>query len=102
MTIIPVELDGSLYAVAWGGITDWARNLRAAGGGELIRRRRPQAVRAIEVEGDTRDAVVATYLRRMGPFRKDFNRLPSPSDHPVFRLEPTALPSNQSERPTRP
>src|SRR3972149_8306572 len=31
--LIPVEVDGTWYLMSFGGVTDWARNLRAAGGG---------------------------------------------------------------------
>ncbi len=90
VTFIPIQLDANVYAVAWGGVTDWALNLHAAGSAKMVRGRRTQAIRAIEVVGDERDAVIATYLGKMGPLKNDFNRLPRTSDHPVFRLEPTA------------
>ena len=47
--VMPIEHEGSRYLVAPRGETQWARNLRAAGVGELRRRRRREAFRAVEV-----------------------------------------------------
>jgi deazaflavin-dependent oxidoreductase (nitroreductase family) len=88
VTVIPVRLDGSLYLLSFGGITEWARNLRAAGRGELRHKGRTQAFTAIEIVGDERDRVIARYLSGSGPIKKDFYRRPAAADHPTFRLEP--------------
>lgn len=90
VSLIPVKVDENLYLMAFGGVTEWARNLRAAGRGELRRRGRTQAFTAIEVDGDERDRVIARYLRGAGPIKKDFYRRPGAADHPTFRLEPIA------------
>jgi deazaflavin-dependent oxidoreductase (nitroreductase family) len=91
VSVIPVKLDGATYVMAFGGATDWALNLRAAGGGELRRRGRTTAFTAIECEGDERDRVIAAYLTRArGPIRKDFDRRPNAADHPTFRLQQVA------------
>ena len=90
--LIPVKVDGSWYALAFGGVTEWARDLRAAGRGELRRRGRTDFFTAVEVEGDERDRVIARYLRGSGPLKKDFERRPDSADHPVFRLEPLPTP----------
>ena len=86
--LIPVKVDGKWHLLSFGGVTEWARDLRAAGRGELPRKGRTQAFTAIEVEGDERDRVIAAYLRASGPVKKDFYRRPDAADHPVFRLEP--------------
>lgn len=88
VSVIPVKVDGASYLVSFGGVTDWARNLRAAGRGELQRKRRTQPFNAVEVEGDQRARVIAAYLAGSGPVKKDFNRRPDPAEHPVFRMEP--------------
>ena len=88
VSLIPVKVDGHWHLLAFGGVTEWARDLRAARRGKLRRRGRTQAFAAIEVEGDERDRVIAAYLRGSGPIRKDFARRPDPAGHPVFRLEP--------------
>jgi len=96
VTIFPVEVDGTRYLVSFGGITDWVRNLRAAGRCELRRRGRTETFTAVEVDGAERERAIAAYLGRLGPIRrdrdpvkKDFDRLPNVADHPTFRLEPT-------------
>ncbi|MEX2547146.1 MAG: deazaflavin-dependent nitroreductase, partial [Chloroflexota bacterium] len=76
------------YLMAFGGVTEWARNLRAAGRGELRRRGRTQAFTATEVDGDERDRAIARYLAGSGPIKKDFYRRPGAADHPTFRVEP--------------
>lgn len=59
-----LELDGRRYLVAPRGETQWVRNLRAAGTGELRLGRRVEAVRAEELaDGDKAD-VLREYLRR--------------------------------------
>lgn len=86
--VIPVKVDGNSYLVGFGGVTNWAKNLRAAGRCQLTRRRRTATFNAIEVDGAERDRAIAKYLAGSGPIKKDFNRRPNAADHPVFRLEP--------------
>lgn len=88
VTLIPVKLDGNLYLLSFGGVTDWARNLRAARRGELHHKGRRQAFIPIEIDGDERDHVIARYLAGSGPVKKDFYRRPAAADHPTFRVEP--------------
>jgi deazaflavin-dependent oxidoreductase (nitroreductase family) len=95
VALMPVEVDGAKYLVSFGGVTDWVRNLRAAGRAELRRKGRAEAFTAIEVDGNERERVIAVYLARLGPikrefdpFKRDFDRLPSAADHPAFRVEP--------------
>ena len=87
--VIPVEHDGARYLVSPRGETQWARNLRAAGEGELRRRRRVERFHATEVPADERAPVIAVYRAVAGRAVASFFRaLPDPADHPVFRLEP--------------
>jgi hypothetical protein len=90
VSVIPIDLDGKVYVLAFGGITEWARDLRATRAGRFYRRRRSREFVAAEVEGDERDRVIAKYLAGSGPVRKDFNRNPDPSHHPTFRLDELA------------
>jgi deazaflavin-dependent oxidoreductase (nitroreductase family) len=85
-----LELDGEQYLVSARGETDWVRNLRAAGGGELeYSRRRTQSFTAVEVSGEEKPRVIAAYLDRWGnQVRSQFEALPDPADHPVFRIRP--------------
>jgi hypothetical protein len=90
----PFEYQGVRYLVSGGGATDWVRNLRAAGQGELRRGRGRETFRAVEVLGEEHDRVVAAYRERMGwRSRTFFAALPDPADHPVLRIEPMGLPS---------
>jgi deazaflavin-dependent oxidoreductase (nitroreductase family) len=85
-----LELDGDRYLVAPRGETQWVRNLRAAGGGELRRRGRVEPFRAEEVvDAEERARIVGAYLDRWGrQVKAQFEKLPDPADHPVFRIEP--------------
>lgn len=57
---------GSRYLVAPRGRTDWARNLAAAGWGELRGGRRTERIAALAVEGAERERAIAAYLRSYG------------------------------------
>lgn len=89
VTVIPWDVDGTTYLMSQYGISNWVQDLRAAGRGELRHKRRSQAFRAIEVDGDERDRVIAVFnAKTPKPFNNDFNRRPGPADHPTFRVEP--------------
>ena len=64
----PVNLllvDGERYLVAPRGETQWVRNLRAAGGGELMLGRRSEPFTATEIVDDAQKVrVLRAYLRR--------------------------------------
>jgi hypothetical protein len=85
--LIPVKVEKNWYLLSFGGVTEWARDLRAAGRAELRRKGRTQPFTPVEVDGDERVRAIAAYLRGSGPIRKDFARRPDPADHPVFRLD---------------
>jgi hypothetical protein len=91
---IPVnvlELDGNRYLMAVRGESEWVRNLRAAGGGELRRRGKTEPFQVAEEisEPDMRARVVGAYVERWGrQVKAIFEQLPDPADHPVFRIEP--------------
>ena len=87
--VMPLKVGGGLYLVSPRGETDWVRNLRAAGGGELRRFSRARAFRATEVPASDRAGFVEAYKKRWaraGPLKGQFDALPAPADHPVFRL----------------
>jgi deazaflavin-dependent oxidoreductase (nitroreductase family) len=84
-----LELDGARYLVAPRGTTEWVRNLRAAGTGELRRRGKTERFRATEVANELKPPIVKAYLDKWGSqVKSQFDALPDPADHPVFRLEP--------------
>jgi deazaflavin-dependent oxidoreductase (nitroreductase family) len=93
----PLTVDGQHYLVAPRGETQWVRNLRVAGAGELRLGNRRWAFRATELPDDEKPPILRAYLRRWhrqvakqfavsGPDapEADFRRIAS--DHPVFRL----------------
>lgn len=96
----PVNLltyNGESYLVAPRGVTQWVRNLRAAGSGQLRVGRRVQAFDATELTDTEKREVLRAYLRRwkaeVGIFF-DGVSAKSPNaeldqiapNHPVFRL----------------
>jgi deazaflavin-dependent oxidoreductase (nitroreductase family) len=85
--VIPVDVEGRRYLVSPYGESDWVRNLRAAGKGELSRKGQTESFRATEVPAEGRESVIARYRevagRSVGPC---FTKLPDPKDHPVFQV----------------
>jgi deazaflavin-dependent oxidoreductase (nitroreductase family) len=84
-----LELDGVAYLVASWGQTQWARNLRAAGAGELRRGRSARPFTAVEVDPTERPPIIAAYRAKFESrpgVRQQFEQLPDSADHPVFRL----------------
>jgi deazaflavin-dependent oxidoreductase (nitroreductase family) len=98
----PVSLDSARYLVAPRGDTQWVRNLRAAGEGELQVGRRRQAFRAVEVpEGPEKLRVLRAYLERwawevgaffggVGADADDEALARESTRHPVFRIDGAA------------
>ena len=59
-----LKLDGRRYLVAPRGTTEWVRNLRAAGAGELHIGRRVETFQATELADTDKLPVLREYLRR--------------------------------------
>jgi len=88
VAVLVLEMRGGRYLVAPRGDTQWARNLRAAGGGELRRRGKTEHFKAAELPDAEKPALIDAYLKRWGwMVRAQFDQLPEPSQHPVFRIE---------------
>jgi len=101
----PVNLltyEGARYLVAPRGVTQWVRNLREAGEGELRVGRRTEPFRATELEDEQKPPILRAYLRRwkaevgiffggVGPDSSADDLLRISPDHPIFRIE--ALPA---------
>jgi len=65
----PVNLmtvDGVRYLVSPRGHTQWVRNIRAAGGGELRIGRRVEAISVVELADADKPPVLRYYLRKWG------------------------------------
>ena len=92
-----LQLDGEHYLVAPRGITQWVRNLRVAGEGELRLGRRVQRFTAVELGAAEAPAVLRAYLQRwrwevgvffegVGPDSSDEQLRAAAGRHPAFRL----------------
>ena len=69
------------------GESDWIRNLRAAGKGELHGRGERETIQATEVPPEERAAIITAYRRIAGrTVDAGFTDLPDPGQHPVFRI----------------
>lgn len=87
--VIPVTIGEKRYLVSPYGETDWVRNLRAAGQGQLRGRgTADRQVHASEVPAPDRAAVIASYRELAGrAVDSCFAALPDPADHPVFLIK---------------
>jgi hypothetical protein len=97
----PVNLlsrGGRQYLVAPRGHTQWVRNIRVSGGGELLLGRRAQPFKVVEIPDDKKVPILRDYLKRwqfeVGMFfggvsatSSDDELLRIAPDHPVFRVE---------------
>ena len=94
-----LELDGRRYLVAPRGETQWVRNIRAAGGGELRVGKKVEAFRIRELADDESVAVLRAYLKRwkfevgmffdgVGPDSTDDELRAVAPRHPAFEVLP--------------
>ncbi|MEX0666414.1 MAG: nitroreductase family deazaflavin-dependent oxidoreductase [Acidimicrobiia bacterium] len=88
--LLPVnvlELGGERYLMSARGESEWVQNLRAAGGGEIRRRRKRQRFTATEVPAAERPPIIAAYRAKWdGEVKRFFEQLPDPAQHPVFKI----------------
>lgn len=98
----PVNLlnfDHHRYLVAPRGETQWVRNLRAAGTGELVVGRHIDPFRAFEIPDNEKPPILRAYLKRwkaeVGVFFDGVSASSTEEEltriaprHPVFRIEP--------------
>jgi deazaflavin-dependent oxidoreductase (nitroreductase family) len=98
---VPVNLlthEGQRYLVAPRGETQWARNVRAAGGGELRLGRKRDRFRAVELSDAEKPPVLRAYLKlwkmETGKFFGGVSDASAEEElareapkHPVFRIE---------------
>ncbi|MCW2858818.1 MAG: hypothetical protein JWP48_526 [Actinoallomurus sp.] len=96
----PVNLlvhEGERYLVAPRGHTQWVRNMRVAGGGELHIGRRVEVFTATELADADKPEILRAYLKRwkfevgmffdgVGPDASDEKLLEIAPGYPVFRL----------------
>jgi deazaflavin-dependent oxidoreductase (nitroreductase family) len=65
-TMVRAVCDGGHYVVSLAGESDWARNVRAAGGQVVIGGRHRRAARLAEVPPEQRAPAIRAYLLRWG------------------------------------
>ena len=88
LPVIPVEHGGGRYVASTRGESDWVKNLRAAGGGEIRRKRGATHFSAVELPVEERSPVIAAYRAKAGRAVEAYwKQLPEPADHPVFRID---------------
>jgi hypothetical protein len=94
-----LTLEGTKYLVAPRGHTQWVRNLRAAGQGDLLLGRHREHFVASEIPDTDKEGILRSYLERwkweVGVFfagvdatstSEELRRIAP--DHPIFRIEP--------------
>jgi deazaflavin-dependent oxidoreductase (nitroreductase family) len=101
---VPVNLlthQGDRYLVAPRGETEWVKNIRKAGGGELQLGRKTEAISVLELSDEEKPDLLRAYLKRWkaetGVFFEGVTA-DSPDDdvkriapkHPVFRIQTPA------------
>jgi deazaflavin-dependent oxidoreductase (nitroreductase family) len=103
-TVVNVlDIDDRRYLVAPRGTTQWVRNLRAAGTGELRVGRRVEAFRAEELSDDRKPPVLRAYVNRwrweVGQFFEGLSKEPTDAElasiapgFPVFAILPLQMP----------
>jgi deazaflavin-dependent oxidoreductase (nitroreductase family) len=92
----PLSFGGQRYLVAPRGNTNWTRNLRAAGEGELRAGRRTERFAAVEVPDAEKPPILRAYLQQWGSMtRSQFGVDANASEadlvriapnHPIFRI----------------
>ena len=92
-----LDLDGHRYLISPRGETQWVRNLRAAGTGELRVGRRAEAFRGRELTDEEKLPVLRAYLKRwkfevgmffegVGPDSSDEQVRAIAAKHPAFEV----------------
>ncbi|MFG2550364.1 nitroreductase family deazaflavin-dependent oxidoreductase [Streptomyces sp. NPDC048581] len=93
----PHTLDGTQYLVSARGHSQWVRNMRAAGGGELRVGRKVREFTAVELPDEEKLPILRTYLEKWGwevnqyfqgvtATSSDEKIIAAAPDHPVFRI----------------
>lgn len=93
-----LTVDGERYLVSPRGVSQWVRNIRAAGAAELRLGRRVEPIRVTELSDDEKPAILRPYLKRwkfeVGVFFDGVDASASDATlrgiapgYPVFRIE---------------
>ena len=60
--VVQLTVDSSHYLVSLGGESEWVRNVRAADGDAVIRRRQKLPVKLVELPAEERAPIIETYI----------------------------------------
>ena len=93
----PLDYQGKRYLVAPRGVTEWVRNIRVSGAGELRLGSRVEPIQVEEVPDAEKPDLLRHYLRRwkwevgqffegVGPDASDAEIQRIAPNHPVFRV----------------
>lgn len=93
----PLTLDGQRYLVAPRGTTQWVRNIRVSGGGELRLGKKVETFTVEELPDAEKPPVLRAYLRKwkwevgrffsgVGPDAAEEDLLRIAPNHPIFRI----------------
>ncbi|WP_327312852.1 nitroreductase/quinone reductase family protein [Streptomyces sp. NBC_01235] len=93
----PHSYDGTQYLVSARGHSQWVRNMRVAGGGELRVGRKVRVFSAVELPDEEKLPILRTYLEKWGwevnqyfqgvtAKSTDEEIVAAAGDHPVFRI----------------
>ena len=93
-----LTMGNTQYLVAPRGHTQWVRNIRIAGGGELVLGAKAQPIKVVEIPDDEKVPILREYLRRWkfetGMFfggvsadSSDDELRQIARDHPAFRIQ---------------
>jgi deazaflavin-dependent oxidoreductase (nitroreductase family) len=102
---VPVNLlthEGQRYLVAPRGVTQWVRNIRASGGGELRLGSRAEPIRVAELPDAEKLPILRAYLTKwrwevgaffegVGPEASDADLQRAAGNHPIFRILPGGI-----------
>ena len=94
-----LTFEGKRYLVAPRGLTQWVRNIRVSGEGELLLGNKVERFRAVEIPDAEKLPILRAYLKiwkaEVGVFFQGVDANSSEEnlrriapDHPVFRVEP--------------
>jgi deazaflavin-dependent oxidoreductase (nitroreductase family) len=96
LPLVAADVDGQRYLVSMlGERSDWVRNVRAAGGRAVLRHRRRELVRLVEVDAADRPPILRRYLKLAPGARAHFpvdrrapliDFVPIAARYPVFRV----------------
>jgi deazaflavin-dependent oxidoreductase (nitroreductase family) len=96
-----LTFEGERYLVAPRGETQWVKNIRKAGGGELQLGRKTEPIEVVELADEEKPDLLRAYLKRwkaeVGVFFDGVSATSSEEEvrriapkHPVFRIQATA------------